>query len=163
MRSLLRLLPLAAAGLASVATSLPVEPAPVTCEPTDLSLSPAGLELGPSETSDEPDRFFAWDDGDPVDILEDGDDEPLLVYRLRAVGEGLPECVSQLVIVTDAQGVELGRQDAPLLTESNGSARLSQDTPLWLARKPGDGEALVLTVTVGDHTRALVLDAAVDW
>jgi hypothetical protein len=155
----LRLAPVAAAAFFSLATFLPIPVEPLTCDPVDEPFTPAGLEVGPPATSDAPDSFLAWKDGDPVAIQSRADDAVIL-YRLRVVGSALPECVRQVLIVSDASGAELGRLDAALAAEANGSAaQLTFDAPVQLSRWPASGETLTIEATVGETTTAVVVTA----
>jgi hypothetical protein len=159
--TVLRLAPLAVAALFSVATSMPAPLEAVTCDPVGEPFTPAAIELGAAQSSESPDGFIAWHDGDGVYIQSDGNTgDAQLVYRLRVVGDGLPECVRQIVVVSDAQGFELGRLDAALLTQADGpAAQLSYEAPVDLNRWPATGEALTIEATVGETTIAVFVNA----
>lgn len=163
---LVRLLPLAAAAFASVATSSMVEPVP---EPNTCQASPGAvavvdtLELTHVVDSNELGPIVAtYADGDAAVVRYDYD-QPVLVVGLTLTGDAVLECLPQTTVVS-SDGSELAREERPLLTYTydNNNAdgeRHTGDLELPLGSVPATGEPIDVTVVVGDVTTTVHLIA----
>lgn len=159
LANMLRGLPLAAAALASVATSTNgPAPKPVTCT-GPAAVYPAAIELGAFD----PDAgtFTALEDGDSAPIDTDDYDTPVFMIYARIIGEQLPFCVEEHLTVYDEHGDVIGELAAALGTTEQGPAARTNSYELLipLSLEPRSGSTVVVTASIGDAFLSLDLTA----
>jgi hypothetical protein len=149
--TVLRLLPLAAAALASVATSAPPLPEPDTCSSPPAELSLDLLEIGPGDDGNS--AFVPFVDGDEIPIVVGGQGSDMIVLRIRIAGEDAPACLPQTTRVLSG-GVQVAGETRPLTTVDAGDGT-RVTPPIYMILGSGGGyfdDGYDVAVTVADRT-----------
>ncbi len=158
----LRLVPLALAAFASVATSQVAEPLPEpdACDSPQPGATIDMLEIGVEAAGTAP--FEAYEDGAPVTLVIGGQGSSMVPLRIRVAGEATPACLSQTTQArAGVAGEEIGSESSPLRTYDLGDGTRATETlylPLYYS--PQVGSTLELEVSSGGTTTTVALTVA---
>jgi hypothetical protein len=157
MKTALRLLPLALAALASVATSAPVDPPePEVCDQVPGAPTIEGLELGKPYTAE----WTPFVDGETAAFEIGGQGSPMLVVRLLVLGDGAPACLGQSTVMHNAAGEVLAEEVRAIEThELAPGMRATDEIYLPLFFSPQSGELFTVTTSAGNMSTTVTLVA----
>jgi hypothetical protein len=154
----LRMLLLAAAALASVATSqVPADPPQNdTCEQPG---EPVALDLLQIGGSNDDGSFRPYVDGDSIAIQWGDQGSAMFVIRERIDGDQVPLCLAQETRVSVPDLGVLAEETRPLYfpEDVGGTARVSSFIYLPIATVPSAGDTVELSVTAAGLTTTVQL------